>query len=95
MPTGYLNRNLSFLSWNINAIFSKPLGDKLQNFDCLNLICNFDFVFLCETWNETDIDVPGYRSVVSSTSKVGRNGRNSGGVALLYKKLIIGYQSKK
>ena len=56
-----------------------------QNFDCLHLICNFDFVILGETWNETDIDVPGYRSVVSSTSKVGRNGRNSGAVALLYK----------
>ena len=80
-PTG----SLSFFSWNINGIFAKPLGDKLQNNECLNLICQFDFVILCETWKETIIDVTGYRSVVSGTSKLGNNGRNSGGVALLYK----------
>ena len=80
-PTG----SLSFISWNINGIFAKPLGEKLQNNECLNLICQFDFVVLCETWKETIIDVTGYRSVVSGTSKLGNNGRNSGGVALLYK----------
>ena len=52
-PTG----SLSFFSWNINGIFAKPLGDKLQNNECLNLICQFDFVILCETWKETIIDV--------------------------------------
>ena len=80
-PTG----SLSFFSWNINGIFAKPLGDKLQNNECLNLICQFDFVILCETWKETIIDVKGYRSVVSGTTKLGNNGRNSGRVALLYK----------
>ena len=80
-PTG----SLSFFSWNINGIFAKPLGDKLQKNECLNLICQFDFVILCETWKETIIDVTGYRSVVSGTSTLGNNGRNSGGVALLYK----------
>ena len=78
-PTG----SLSFFSWNINGIFAKPLGDKLQKNECLNLICQFDFVILCETWKETIIDVTGYRSVVSGTSTLGNNGRNSGGVALL------------
>ena len=50
------------------------------------MICQIDFVILCETWKETIIDVTGYRSVVSGTSKLGNNGRISGGVALLYKK---------
>ena len=89
MIADYLNRSptgsLSFFSWNIDGIFAKPFGDKLQNNECLNLICQFDFVILCETWKETIIDVTGYRSVVSGTSKLGNNGRNSGGVALLYK----------
>ena len=70
-PTG----SLSFFSWNINGIFAKPLGDKLQNNECLNLICQFDFVILRETW-KTIIDIAGYRSVVSVTSKLGNNGRN-------------------
>ena len=88
-PTG----SLSFFSWNINVIFAKPLGDKLQNNECLNLICQFYFVILCETWKETIINVAGNRSVVSGTSKLGNNGRNSGGVAVLYKiNSIIGYQ---
>ena len=52
-PTG----SLSFFSWNLNGIFAKPLCDELQNNDCLNLICQFDFVILCETWKETIIDV--------------------------------------
>ena len=63
-PTG----SLSFFSWNINGIFAKPLGDKLQNNECLNLICQFDFVILSETWKETIIDVTGYRLVVSGTA---------------------------
>ena len=84
-----LNRSstgsLSFFSWNINGILAKPLGDKLQDNECLNLICQFDFVILCEAWKETIIDVAGNRSVVSGASKLGNNGRNSVGVALLYK----------
>ena len=71
-PTG----SLSFFSWNINGIFAKPLGDTLQNNECLNLICQFDFITLCETWKETIIEVAGYRSVISGTSKLGNNGRN-------------------
>ena len=71
-PTG----SLSFFSWNINGIFAKPLGDTLQNNECLNLICQFDFITLCETWQETIIEVAGYRSVISGTSKLGNNGRN-------------------
>ena len=72
MLADYLNRSptgsLSFFSWNIDGIFAKPFGDKLQNNECLNLICEFDFVILCETWKETIIDVAGYRSAVSGTS---------------------------
>ena len=88
-PTG----SLSFFSWNINGIFAKPLGDTLQNNECLNLICQFDFIILCETWKETIIEVAGYRSVISGTSKLRNNGRNSGGVALLYKKELRNWVS--
>ena len=73
-PTG----SLSFFSWNINGIFAKPLGDKLQNNECLNLICQFDFVIFCETWKETIIDVTG-------TSKLGNNDCKTGGFTLLNK----------
>ena len=57
----------------------------MENNECLNLICQFDFVILFETCKETIIDVAGYRSAVSGSSKLGNNGRNLGGVALLYK----------
>ena len=40
-PTG----SLSFFSWNINGIFAKPLGDKLQNNECLNLIKGGNFIY--------------------------------------------------
>ena len=85
--TDHLNNasKLSFFAWNINGLSSKSLGDKLQNVDCLNMINDFDFLIFCETWNETNIEVAGYRSVVTGTSKTTKSGRNSGGLALLYK----------
>ena len=85
--TDHLNNasKLSFFAWNINGLSSKSLGDKLQNVDCLNMINDFDFLIFCETWNETNIEVTGYRSVVTGTSKTTKSGRNSGGLALLYK----------
>ena len=63
--TGCWNHSskLSFFARNINGLSSKSLGDKLQNVDFLSMINNFDFIFLSETWNRTDIELAGYRSV--------------------------------
>ena len=85
--TGCLNHSskLSFFAWNINGLSSKSLGVKLHNIDFLSMINNLDFIFLSETWNGTDIEVAGYRSVVQGASKLRTRGRNSGGLALLYK----------
>ena len=88
MITAYLNHTpskLSFFAWNINGLSSKSLSDKLQNVDCLRVINGYDFVILSETWSEPNIEVAGYRSVVTGTSKTAKSGRNSGGLALLYK----------
>ena len=64
---------------------SKSLGDELQNVDCLRVVNGYDFVILNETWSEPNIEVAGYRSVVTDTSKTAKSDRNSGGLALLYK----------
>ena len=43
-------------------------------------------VILSVTWRESNIEVAGYRSVVTGTTlKTAKSGRNSGGLALLYK----------
>ena len=85
----YLNHTpnkLSLFALNINVFLSsKSLGDKLQNVDCLKMINGYDFVIFGETWSEPNIEVAGYRSVVTGTSKTVKSGRNSGGLALLYK----------
>ena len=87
--TAYLNHTpskLSFFAWNINGLSSKSLSDKLQNVDCLRVINGYDFVILSETWSEPNISkVAGYRSVVTGTSKTAKSGRNSVGLALIYK----------
>ena len=49
------------------------------------MINDFDFVILSETWSEPNVEVAGYRSVVTGTSKTAKRGRSSGGLALLYK----------
>ena len=41
-------------------------------------------MILSETWSESNIEVAGYRSVVTGTSTA-KSGRNSGGLPLLYK----------
>ena len=85
--SGYANHSskLSFFAWNINGLSSKSLGDKLQNTDCLNMINDFDFIILSETWKSANVEVEGFKIVTSSTSKTGKCGRNSGGLALLHK----------
>ena len=49
------------------------------------MINGYGFAILSETWSEPNIEVAGYRSVVTDSSKTAKSGRNSGGLALLYK----------
>ena len=49
------------------------------------MINSYNSVILSETWSEPNIEVAGYWSVVTGTSKTAKSGRNSGELALLYK----------
>ena len=79
--------NLSFSTWNIHSISSNVLGNRTKNKDFIDCIHNIDFIFLTETWCNTNIDVPGFRSFVSDTAKPHTNQacRKWGGITLLTK----------
>lgn len=49
------------------------------------MINNFDFIILSETWKKSSVQIEGFKSVVTNTTKTGNHGRNSGGLALIYK----------
>ena len=49
------------------------------------MINNFDFTILSETWKKSNIQIEGFKTVVTNTMKTGKHGRNSGGLALIYK----------
>lgn len=76
---------LSFFAWNINGVSSNSLGDKLRNTDFLRMIDSFDFIILSETWKRISVDVDGFTMVTTGAVKTGKCGRNSGGLALLYR----------
>ena len=82
-----MSSKLSFCAWNINGLSSKCLRNKLQNPDFLNVIDNCDFILLTEIGNCTDLEMTGYTSFVqcSTPNQSRKGGRNSGGIALLYK----------
>ena len=80
-----LHDKLSFFAWNINGVSSKSLGDKLRNTDFLRMINSFDFIILSETWKRITVDVDGFTMVTTGAVKTGKCGRNSGGLALLYR----------
>ena len=80
------SNNLSFLAWNMNRLFSKSLGDKSQHSEFLNVINNFDFVILWETWPRSNVvEVRGFRSVTQDATQSRKGGRDSEGIVLLYK----------
>ena len=63
------SNNLSFLAWNINGLSSKSLGDKSQHSAFLDVINNFDFVILCETWTRSNVvEVRGFRFVTQDAT---------------------------
>ena len=80
------SNNLSFLAWNTNGLSSKSLRDKSQHGEFLDVINNFDFVILCETWTRSNVfEVRGFASVTQDATKSRKSGRDSGGTDLLYK----------
>ena len=80
------SNNLSFLAWNINGLSSKSLADKSQHSEFLDVISNFDFVILRETWTRSKVvEVRGFRSVTQDATQSRKGGRDSGGIVLLYK----------
>ena len=56
---------ISFSTWNINGIHNKVLGDKSKNRDFVDAISNTDFMFLTETWNDQNLDIPGFETINS------------------------------
>ena len=80
------SNNLSFLAWDINGLFSKSLGEKSQHSEFLDVINNFDFVIIWETWTCSNVvEVRGFRSVSQDATQSRKGGRDSGGIVLLYK----------
>ena len=77
--------NITFSSWNIHGITNQVLGDKTKNNDFLNDISKNDFTFLTETWSNTDINIPGFKTFTSKTTapKPNKFCRISGGISLL------------
>jgi hypothetical protein len=79
--------NISFSAWNIHGLASKVLGDKTKNKDFVDSAIKNDFLFLNETWSNTEINVPGFKAFVSDTAVPITNKacRISGGITLLVK----------
>ena len=82
-----ISNKLSFCAWNINGLSSKCIGSKLQNPDFFNVIDNCDFILLTKIGNCTDLEITGYKSFVQcfTPNQSRKGGRNSGGIALLFK----------
>ena len=76
---------ISLCAWNINGISGKILGNKLQNNDFLDNINQCDFVILTELWNQSQIEIPGYKSFRTPSNKANSSGRQSGGISLSFK----------
>ena len=77
--------NLSFSTWSIHGLTHSVLGDKTKKQDFMDNISKVDFVFLTKTWSKIDIDVPGFKAIVSETAMphTDKASRLSGGITLL------------
>ena len=60
---------ITFSKWNIHGLINKVLGDKTKNKDFVEAISNIDFMFLTETWNNQDINIPGFETINSNLAK--------------------------
>lgn len=80
-----MRSDLSIAMWNINGLFHKVIGDKSKNIDFVNSIKSNDLILLTETWSQTNLNLPGYRTINSiKTAKAGQTSRLSGGITLLF-----------
>ncbi|CAB3986903.1 Hypothetical predicted protein [Paramuricea clavata] len=77
---------ITFSTWNIHGLINKVLGDKTKNKDFVEAI-SIDFMFLTETWNNQDINIPGYETINSNLAKPKSKYacRQSGGISLIFK----------
>ena len=84
---------ISLSAWNINGLSNKVLGDKTKNQDFVNATSNIDFLFLTETWNNRDIDMPGFEIInsVVPKSKSKAACRELGGISLMFKSKFMDY----
>ena len=67
---------------HINGLFSKSLGNKLRDPDCLRMINSFDF---SKTLKSVSILLEGFKIVSTSTLKNRKCGRSTGGLAVIFK----------
>lgn len=83
----------SLSTWNINGLNNKVLGDKTKNKDFVDAISNIDFMFLTETWNNKNIDIPGFETInsISVEPKSKTACRQSGGISLIFKSKFKNY----
>ena len=81
------NSNCNSLSFvNLNVYGS--LEEKLKNCDFKNLINNHDFISLSECWinKKSSINLEGYEKIVKCRKRLKKARRDSGGIAVYYRK---------
>jgi exonuclease III len=91
-----MRSDIAIATWNINGLFHKVIGDKSKNLDFVRNIKSNDIIFLTETWSQTTLNIPGYKTITSiKTPKLSRHklSRLSGGITLLYKSKLEKYIS--
>ena len=76
---------IDIIYWNVHS-----LEYKLSEPDVVNFLCQYDVICLCETWFSDHTDImqtclPGYQSKMFNRRKVTLQGRNSGGLLVLWK----------
>ena len=75
-----VRKNLKFCSFNIEG-----LGEKLEEEKFLEIIQNFDFITLVQTWKPEyeEISIDNFHSYSKCCSKHKRAKRHSGGITVL------------
>jgi hypothetical protein len=70
-----------------NKLVNNVLDDRSKNQDFINHIKHTDFLFLTETWCNSNIEIPGFRAFTSdiATPHTNRSCCKSGGITLLAK----------
>ena len=91
MAKNYSKENINFMTWNLQGLVSSDGTNKLRIPEMLRIMYKFDFICLCETWQDNDdnISLHGYKQFTSHRSmKHKKARRSSGGVAVLVRNNI-------